>query len=556
MPPGTGGTGSAAPPGAPAGAYGVFGLTLLLGLGWVVLALTHLDDHARNADLPYSWGTLLLSFGLGLSGLFILAHRSGHPLGRLLSAVGLLTIAGRFLLFLFSVTRAGSGWLDLGMLVLITSAAALIFALLALPLWFPDGRLPGGRIGRGYLALLALWSIVQGYYDHAGTRAFYGAHNPLRHGDWARLHTRLADALDGRVFWIDLALVLLGLLVAAVRWWRSPGARPQQWLVLLPWGIWVTLTFVYSKLNPTTLGYFILYSVVAAIWPLAPALGFARDRSWQLDRQTRRVLTSFTLLALLIFGYFVLALELPKMLPRADSADAQLMAGCALLVGVLLRPTTRLVSRAVERFYYGERARPYQVARKLAERLSQAAGTTEAPSLLCQTAVGNLGLPGARVTVATRGGPRELAALGATGPGAEVFPIAFEGAEIGELHAQPRSGQPLLDRQDRVVLRFLVDESAPAIASLRLTEELQSSRKQLVLAREEERKRLRHDLHDGLGPALSGLRLQIDTARSGLPPEGRWRPRCGPPRWASAPRSTSCAGSPTAWRPPTSAGSA
>lgn len=170
--------------------------------------------------------------------------------------------------------------------------------------------------------------------------------------------------------------------------------------------------------------------------------------------------------------------------------------------------------------------------------------------------MGNLGLPGARVTVATRGGPRELAALGETGPGAEVFPITFEGAEIGELHARPRSGQPLLDRQDRVVLRFLVDESAPAIASLRLTEELQSSRKQLVLAREEERKRLRHDLHDGLGPALSGLRLQIDTARSGLPPEGRWRRRCGPPRWASATRSTSCAGSPTAWHPPTSAGSA
>jgi len=35
-----------------------------------------------------------------------------------------------------------------------------------------------------------------------------------------------------------------------------------------------------------------------------------------------------------------------------------------------------------------------------------------------------------------------------------------------------------------------------------------------VLAREEERRRLRRDLHDGLGPALAGLTLQVDTVRN------------------------------------------
>lgn len=38
----------------------------------------------------------------------------------------------------------------------------------------------------------------------------------------------------------------------------------------------------------------------------------------------------------------------------------------------------------------------------------------------------------------------------------------------------------------------------------------------LVLAREEERRRLRRDLHDGLGPALAGLTLQVDTVRNQL----------------------------------------
>jgi signal transduction histidine kinase len=43
---------------------------------------------------------------------------------------------------------------------------------------------------------------------------------------------------------------------------------------------------------------------------------------------------------------------------------------------------------------------------------------------------------------------------------------------------------------------------------------LRSAQERLVLAREEERRRLRRDLHDGLGPALAGLTLRVDTVRN------------------------------------------
>jgi signal transduction histidine kinase len=504
---------------APAWAYGVFGLTLLMGLGWVALALSHLDDPLRSDEIPKGWAILLLAFGFGLSGVFILAHRPGNGLGRLLLASGVLTAASRFLLFVLSVAGAGPGWADLGMVLLLVSTAGIYLTVFSVPWWFPDGRLPG-RAGRGFQAVLVLWAVVESFYTYAATPDFYGLRNPLLHGGWASLYSRLDSVLVTWEFWIALALVLVGLLAAAARWYRSPGARRQQWLVLAPWLVWMAYTFVLTKVSFTGPGFFVSYSVIAAGWPLAAAAGFARDRSWHLDRAARQLLTTFTLVALLIFGYFLLGLYLPRTLPGAQTTDAQVMAACALAVGILLRPTARAVSRAVEHFYYGDRARPYHVARNLAEQLRRAACITEAPALLCRTVVDALGLPGARVSVATRGGPRELAALGEPGPGAEVFPITFEGARIGELHVRPRSGQLLLDPQDRAVLRFLVDQSAPALASLRLTEELQGSRKQLVLAREEERKRLRHDLHDGLGPALSGLRLQIDTACCALPADG------------------------------------
>jgi signal transduction histidine kinase len=42
--------------------------------------------------------------------------------------------------------------------------------------------------------------------------------------------------------------------------------------------------------------------------------------------------------------------------------------------------------------------------------------------------------------------------------------------------------------------------------------ELQSSREGLVSAREEERRRLRRDLHDGVGPQLAALMLELETA--------------------------------------------
>jgi signal transduction histidine kinase len=51
-----------------------------------------------------------------------------------------------------------------------------------------------------------------------------------------------------------------------------------------------------------------------------------------------------------------------------------------------------------------------------------------------------------------------------------------------------------------------------------LHQDLQRARERLVLAREEERRRLRRDLHDGIGPALAGLTLKAETARALLPP--------------------------------------
>ena len=90
----------------------------------------------------------------------------------------------------------------------------------------------------------------------------------------------------------------------------------------------------------------------------------------------------------------------------------------------------------------------------------------------------------------------------------------------------------------RRLLEDLGRQAGTAIRAMRLRDDLVRSRERLVLAREEERRRLRHDLHDGLGPSLAaiGMRAEASAAvargRSRGGPAPARRPGRGRPRGA------------------------
>jgi len=100
------------------------------------------------------------------------------------------------------------------------------------------------------------------------------------------------------------------------------------------------------------------------------------------------------------------------------------------------------------------------------------------------------------------------------------MPLVYQSETVGELAATPRPGEGLSPRE-LSLLHDLGPQLAVALHASRLTEELRRSRERLVLAREEERRRIRRDLHDSLGPTLSGIAMEVDAALNLLETEPR-----------------------------------
>ncbi|MFF2080312.1 sensor histidine kinase [Kitasatospora sp. NPDC058162] len=501
---GVGGAGVAA-------ALAAAGTTLLCVAAWSLLALTHPGVGGVSDQYLYNGVWVAVGLAFTLAGLFLVVNRNGQALGALLLFAGLLQSLRMVTLLAAALAGAGPTAVAVVAAVMLAADIANASVVIGFPLWLPDGRLLGGA-WRGITALVAAWSALLAFGNTAQTAEWYGLPNPLH-------HTALFAWLDG---WLSpyavrefAATLVFTLAVAAVRCWRLPGPHPYLRAVIAAYLAWCVLAVV-----PHFVGEWLPYAVVVAgeaLWMLVPMAAFRRDRQLSLDRATRRYLAAFAFCALLFVGGLLTAYLTYGLLPGTGSGARWWQVVTAAVLGASLRPAARAVGRAVDRYYYGERAHPYQLVRQLAERMSHAVNPADAPPLLCRTVVQALGLPAAVVRVRTRSGPRELARLGTADPPGVRFPLTYEGAEIGELLVPPRSGQSELDRQDREVLSLLADQASPAIASLGLYEDLQASREQLVLAREEERRRLRHDLHDGLGPALSGLRLRIDAAGTDLP---------------------------------------
>ncbi|MCP3802338.1 histidine kinase [Allokutzneria sp. A3M-2-11 16] len=463
-----------------------------------------------------AWTLLLTAPGAPARGPWYWAQMAEHSLqGLAFSASGLLTVlrwpkmtlawlfvAAGSTASLYPLLRAStlyelSAPFDVAVLVLWELVDVLSYVVLPLlPLYSPDGVLPSKRWRPMLVALPVVTLAVM-------TPVWLGFPPTGGIGTGMRIGAAVHQAL-----WTLCLVALYGKLRRATGFDRRQTAVILVILVLMYLTFWLGYLFVPTSVLwvgvtvPT--GVLVITQLLATVI-LVPALGFAltRTRLHQLDRAARVTLIVVTVVGGLVLCYVGLAALLSIVWPAAASTGAMVVAATTGLAGFGLRDAVRFVRLRVDRAFYGDRAEPYRVLRALPRRLNQGLSPNEIPFAVCQTVVSVLRLPAAAIEV----DGRRLASAGA----AEGEPTAFELGKTGRLLVWPRSGQRELDELDIAALEPVVEQTATAISTLLVGERLERSI-------EEERLRLRRDLHDGLGPSLAGVTLQLGAVRTMLPP--------------------------------------
>jgi signal transduction histidine kinase len=186
------------------------------------------------------------------------------------------------------------------------------------------------------------------------------------------------------------------------------------------------------------------------------------------------------------------------------------------VVAVVFQPLRERVQRGVDRLLYGERDDPYGVLERLGQRLESTLASDAVLPTIAETIAQALKLPYAAIALRHGESFATAAAWGTAPAYVLTLPLVYQSEMVGQLRLGPRAPGEHLSAADRRVLEGIAHQAGVAARAVQLTADLQRSRERLVAAREEERRRLRRDLHDGLGPTLAGLAARIDAAKNVL----------------------------------------
>jgi two-component system NarL family sensor kinase len=467
-------------------AYALFGFALALA-GVAVLGALLI-----GIDRETAWSTFLITnTAIGLSaapcGLLIARAKPDNPIGWLFLIAGiapLLTAAMTPLM----IYGGDQDWPQLTMRLIVTiylfSWSWGVFCCLPLILQlFPTGK-PVSRHWRVLVWLTVATAAIGNLF--VGPTLEYGTSSFLL-APWWSVTERIAAVLTPLIILASVASLI-------VRFIRGSETVRQQvlWLVvavilviLINFPIWFDL--------PS--GQTILLLLSFPLIPAAVTIAVLRHGLYDV----RIVVSRLVVYTLLTAGVIAIYVGLVAVLDRVlRGFGAPVIA--ALAIALAFNPVRVRLQRLVDRAVYGTRRDPVAAVSAVGQRLvgDDLGGVADA---LRET------LRLSYVAIERKTGVVESGERPAT---TQAWPLIYDNEPIGNLIVGPRHGERRLSGSDQRVIDVVATPLAIVLHAQALTEDLKASRERVIEAAEEERSRLRRELHDSLGPLLTGAAFKAD----------------------------------------------
>ncbi|OPG05736.1 hypothetical protein B1L11_34660 [Microbispora sp. GKU 823] len=480
--------------------------------------------HRTVLELQPGGFDSIAGVALAAAGMVVLRSCPRHPLGRLMSAFGawwaLDGVASSWLAYATTHDPALPG-ASVAFIVFQRLGAGLVLLLPLVLLLFPHGKLPTGRWRVASLLSLALTSLLPLALVAApsaiaqATAESTPLPEPLRRLNLEALYLPLPDAVWTGVLLVaqlSLPLSLVAPFVVVVRRYRTVTGVDRARMRWLVWAAVVDLLVMLTfRLLPLWFGTVGL-TVAVILTSASVAIGIVRPDLVDVDRLLGGTLVYGLLLALtFVLDLLVLGGAGRLLGPRLNEGERLVIAVFA--VAILYAQLRHRLWRLVRRWIVGDRDDPYHVMSGLAERLERTDDSEAQLVTLARTVARAFRTPYVGVEITQVSGEVLLVEDGERPAETQALPITYRGEIIGRLLLPRRAARRRLTANDERLLADLIRQAAAAARAVRLAEELQRSREGIVSAVEDERRRLRRELHDGLGPALAAVASRIDTAR-------------------------------------------
>lgn len=479
----------------------------ILAVGGGVLAVFGRDVSVLllPAPLAYAW-----------MGCVLLARRPGHPMGPLLCLIGLADAfaTGCYAYVRYAVVHSPGSlpfstlalWVNTWAYAPATSLGAMVLLLV-----FPEGRLLSRRFRPALWAALAFIPLsiaAFAFYPQNLGPLFRYRHNPYAFPqlDW------LYETCGALAIVCGLVAGVGAVASMTLRWRRSDRVGRQQlkWLLaVLPFTV---VSLIATLVFPGTWSL-VLALPAGILMPIAIGIAVTRHRLYEIDILLNRA-ALYGLLTAGVAGVYLAVVVIAHSLFGVQGRGLPVQIIATVLAAAALWPLHDRVQRRVDRLFYGDRGVPYEALARLGRRVEEAADPETALNSVVKTIADSLRLPYAALELRLGDGWSPAATYGEAPSQVVAFPLTFQRETVGRLLVGMRSRGENLGPDDVRLLADLARQAGPAAHVVALRRALDASRAGLVTAREEERRRLRRDLHDGIGPTLAGLTLGLDTARA------------------------------------------